>query len=169
MSILKGADLIDFTGRHEGFRRIDGFGEEFTKIVRKPDSPQCFVIIDEAIGTEGGEPLLVKDHLNLTGSNPLIGPNDPCGERFPVIQGIYVDDCLPEMKRTVVAGLKTRYKPTEQDKQLVRTFGADSYCYHLVPAMLVAAHNRRKVLGVLVPEGAKLTAQVLDQITKLTR
>ena len=164
---LKGGHRIDFTGSVPGFRQMTACGEEFAALVRNGGKPSAVVVIDRAIGASFKEPALVSDHVNLTGTSPLIGPNHPCGERFPVVQGIYVD-CLSHLSRVVVAGLKPGVVPTAADVSRLKEFGVDCSCYNLIPAMLLAAHAGWKVLGIVVPEGATLPPHVVDEIDELT-
>lgn len=167
-SVLQGATLVDFTGKLDGFKHMSGFGDEFVRLVRSGSPPRSLVIVDRGVWMKEAQPLTVKDHLNLTGSNPLIGPNHPAGERFPVVQGVYVTDCLPALGQGIAAGLKAGLVPTGDDIALLRSLGADCCCYNLVPSMLIAAHAGLKVLGIVVGEGDTLSAEILKEIAKLT-
>lgn len=166
-SKLKGAVLVDFTGKLAEGRQMSAFGQDFIDLVRSADCPELLVVVDQ--GFELSAPALVKDHLNLTGTNPLVGPNDPVGDRFPVIQGIYVDDYFPELPRTVLAGLAPGQRPDVEEVKLMKKFGADSYSYNIVPAMLVVAHAKRKLLALVVPEGGSLSPNVVSELEKLVR
>lgn len=157
---LKGAPIVDFTR--------EPFGEKFTALVRGASKPQVVIVIDRAVGAYPAQPVVVRDHLNLTGSSPLCGPNDPCGERFPVVQGIYIEDQLPALPRVVVAGLKSGVRPDADEQQLIRSLGAEACCYNLVPAMLIAAHAKCQVLGILLPENGTLPDALAAEIGKLT-
>jgi hypothetical protein len=164
---LKGAICVDFTGTAADCRQLKEFNNDFVSLVRKsPGKP--IVIIDRAVGGNLKAPAVVRDHLNMTGTSPLLGPNDPCGERFPVVQGIYVEDALPDLHSVVVAGLHNSVRPDAADLELVNKFGASVCCYNVVPAMLVAAHAKSRVLAVLVPEGQSLPADLATQIQALT-
>jgi purine-nucleoside phosphorylase len=108
-------------------------------------------------------PHVVRDHLNLTGTNPLVGPNDPCGERFPSVNDVYITDLCPNLPRGVAAGLVGGVFPTREEMEFLRSLGADFCCYNLVPTMIVAAHAGLKVLGLVVPEGVEVNP-VLDVV-----
>jgi purine-nucleoside phosphorylase len=164
---LKGAICVDFTGSASGYQQLKAFGDEFVSLVRQaPGKP--IVIIDRAVGGDLQAPVVVRDHLNMTGTSPLLGPNHPCGERFPVVQGIYVEEALPELQRVVVAGLHSSVRPDAADVELVNKFGATVCCYNVVPAMLVAAHAKSRVLAVVLPPGqSSLSADLAKQIQAL--
>jgi hypothetical protein len=165
---LHGALCIDFTGSVEGFRQLSGFGPELVSLIRNGAPHKILVVIDRAVGAAFKQPVLVRDHLNLTGNNPLIGPNDPCGARFPVVQGVYVEDVLPDLKQVVAAGLKPGLVPTADDQRVIGELGAEVGCYNVVPTMLVCAHAGWRVLALLVPEGQKPTADLLKAVQTLT-
>jgi hypothetical protein len=166
-SKVKGATLVDFTGTLSEGRQMSAFGKDFIDLVRSADCADLLIVVDRGYGLKS--PAVVKDHLNLTGTNPLVGPNDPIGDRFPVIQGIYVDEYFSELPRTILAGLAPGQRPDEEELKLMRHFGADSYSYNAVPAMLVVAHARRKVLALVVPEGGELSPDVVAKLQKLVR
>lgn len=163
--------LIDFTGQAKGFQSHDRFNESVVNELRKDGAGGEVVVIDYAIGLS--EPAIVSDHLNLTGTSPLAGANNPIGERFPVVNGIYVTDKeklpkgLQSLKQVVVAGLKHDVKIGDKELALVKTLGADAFCKNLVHTMIVAAHAKKSVLAILVPEGKPLSADLLDAIAEL--
>lgn len=166
---FSGAQLVDFTGKHKGFKHMKQFGQEFIDLVRNcKDGSRAVVILDTAIGGRYTSPLVVKDHINLSGDNPLTGPNHPLGQRFPIVQGIYFTDCLKGANTGVAAGLCPGVKPTGEEQQALKEIGVDICSYNLVPSMLVAAHAGWKVLGVLIPEGATLSDEHLQEIQQLT-
>src|SRR5215813_10312585 len=155
---LKDARCIDFTRDADGFLQFPAFGERVVSFVREGKGSQVLVVVDRGYMMRQETPHVVRDHLNLTGTNPLVGPNDPCGERFPSVNGVYVTDVLPDLPRGVAAGLKGGVFPTREEMDFLASMGADFCCYNLVPTMIVAAHAGFKVLGVVAPDGADLTA-----------
>lgn len=165
---LKGAALIDFTGTVSDYRHMRKCCDEFRDLVRSGLAPPAVVVIDRAVAFKHDSPVVVRDHLNFTGTSPLLGPNHPAGERFPVVQGIYIDDVLPELPKVVVAGLKPELKPSAEDVKLMESFGAQAACYNVVPAMLLTAHARRRMLAILLPEGQSLPEAIFRQIQSLT-
>jgi hypothetical protein len=163
---LQGALLLDFTGTAAGFKSLAKFDDTFAELIRGEGKPQAIIVVDKSAGGSVDGPVVVRDHINLTGHSPLCGPNHPCGERFPVVQGIYVEDALPELPRVVAAGLVHGAKPSAEDLKVIKELGAEVTCYNLVPAMLIAAHASCKVLGIVVPE--RVTPELAAQLKALT-
>ena len=91
----------------------------------------------------------IKDHINLSGSNPLKGPN------FISLTNIYVST-----KGIIVVGLKKGVHPNEKEKRILLKSGVKAYCYNLVPkAILAASQGKRiKAIGIvkMCPSGFKL-------------
>ena len=159
---LKESKRIDFTGTVSSFEQFKSYGDEVVSLVRNSQGPKVLVVIDRGFACEKSTPYVVRDHLNLTGTNPLVGPNDPLGERFPSVNDIYVTDVLSGLPIGIAAGLQPGIVPSPDELKLIRSLGGDFYCYHLVPTMIVAAHARWRVLGIVLPEGAKLDSAILN-------
>jgi purine-nucleoside phosphorylase len=111
---------------------------------------------------EKGDLMLIEDHINLIGDNPLIGPNDDrLGERFPDMCNCYDRDLLKLGRRiareeqivchqgvfVAVAGPNLE---TRAEYRFLRTIGADVVGMSTVPEVIVAVHSRLRVLGVSV-------------------
>ncbi len=139
---------IDFTGMINGFESFPGFNEDVCEIIRQKNH-NVLIVIDHAIKMHANEPVCVTDHINLSGFNPLIGPNHESGERFPVMNNIYLTNGLPKI---IAAGLKTGIVPSEEEFCLINTWGVSALCYNLIPTAIIAAHAGYKILGVLTPE-----------------
>ena len=166
---FKGARLVDFTGKHAGFKHMKHFDQSFVDLVREcKDGCRAVVIVDSGFGGKESGPIIARDHINLSGDNPLVGPNHPIGQRFPVVQGIYLNAGLKGAASGIVAGLKEGVKPTAEEKEALKGLGVDVCTYNLVPAMLVAAHAGWNVLGIVLPEGKSLTGDQLKEIADLT-
>lgn len=150
---IRGAKCVDFTRSADGFKQFPSFGDPVISLVRDGLGPRLLVVVDRGYFLEDTKPYVVRDHLNLTGSNPLVGPNDPCGERFPSVNNIYITDLCPELPRGIAAGMKWGVFPTRAEMEFIRSLGADFCCYNLVPTMIVAAHAGYRVLALAVPEG----------------
>lgn len=168
-NLFKGARLVDFTGRVSGFEKWDGFSAKFTDLVRSDAQPKAVVIVDRVFAGRTASAVIVRDHVNMTGNNPLVGPNHPGGDRFPVVQGIYVTDCPSSISSGIAGGLKQGVVPDSDDIKLMRSFGVDFCCYNVVPAMLVAAQAGWKVLAIGLPDGVNLSPEQLKEIEELTR
>jgi purine nucleoside phosphorylase len=170
MPSLKNATKIDFTSSIDGFNHMKQFDQSVIDLIRANKDKKMVVIVDSGHELPSNSPHVVSDHLNLTGTNPLIGPTYEGGPRFPVINDVYVkvidtldpkktmplNNPLGSLPSGIVAGLKDGVVPTAADLKAMREMGADFYCYNLVPAMLVAGQIGLKVLGIVVPAGQKL-------------
>lgn len=107
-----------------------------------------------------GALMVITDHLNLLGDNPLRGPNDDrFGPRFPDMSAVYSAELQEvvieearamgvEVRRGVYAGLAGPSYETPAEINLFRTFGADVVGMSTVPEALVARHMGLEVLGI---------------------
>ncbi len=109
---------------------------------------------------EPGDLMLISDHINFTGSNPLIGENfDELGPRFPDMSAAYDKDYIDIARRVGEKqglGLKTgvymwltgpTYE-TPQEVKMIRILGGDAVGMSTVPEVIVANHQGIKVLGI---------------------
>ncbi len=113
-----------------------------------------------ACGLAAGDLVLLSDHINLLGDNPLRGPNlDPLGPRFPDMTGVY-DPGLRKLAREVgwelgiplkegvyLAVLGPSYE-TPAEIRAFRALGADLVGMSTVPEAIAARHAGMKVLGI---------------------
>ena len=107
-----------------------------------------------------GSLMIISDHINLMGVNPLIGPNDErFGPRFPdltstydpELQSIVIEEAKAlglDMRRGVYAGLSGPSYETPAEIHMVRTLGADAVGMSTVPEAIVARHMDMKVIGI---------------------
>jgi purine-nucleoside phosphorylase len=107
-----------------------------------------------------GNIMIITDHINLTGSNPLIGPNEESwGIRFPDMIKAY-DKELVELAETagrdegiplqkgVYVGLKGPSLETRAEVRFLRAIGADAVGFSTVQEVVAAVHAGIKVLGL---------------------
>ena len=106
-----------------------------------------------------GALVIIRDHINLQGSNPLIGPNDErFGPRFPdMTQGYwksYREIALEEARRLqidvyegVYAAVSGPSYDTPAEIRYLRTIGADLVGMSTVPEVIAARHMSIRVLG----------------------
>lgn len=109
-----------------------------------------------------GELMLLADHINLLGDNPLVGANDDrLGARFPDMSAPY-DAALRALARTVAAEQGTILREgvyvavpgptleTRAEYRMLRTLGADVVGMSTVPEVIVAVHAGMRVLGISI-------------------
>lgn len=107
-----------------------------------------------------GDLMLIADHLNLTGRNPLVGPNDDAmGPRFPDMTAAY-DPALREaahaaarqfgttLREGVYAALLGPTYETPAEVRMLRTLGADAVGMSTVPEVIALRHQGVRVGGV---------------------
>lgn len=104
--------------------------------------------------------MIIKDHINCMGTNPLIGPNDDTlGERFPDMSEVYKKD-LRELAKKCAKDLSLDIKEgvylansgpcyeTPSEIHMARMFGADAVGMSTVPEAIVANYCGMRVLGI---------------------
>jgi purine-nucleoside phosphorylase len=144
---------IDFSGLFPDWESYSSFNEDVVESLRKHGRAcegERVLVIDRGYGLDKDEVVVVRDHLNLTGASPLVGPNNTIGERFPVLDGIYLVSHNAGARSVITAGLKPGCNPSPDDIAKIKTLGAEAWCYNVVPTMIVAAHAGFKVCALLV-------------------
>ena len=110
---------------------------------------------------ERGGLVLISDHINLQGSNPLVGPNDDSlGPRFPDMSDAYspllpgnrqagrdANSAFPWPKASTPRCSAPRYE-TPAEIRFLRAIGADVVGMSTAPEVIVANHMGMKVLGI---------------------
>ena len=124
-------------------------------------------------GFSPGDLMIISDHINNMGANPLIGPNDVrLGARFPDMSEAYSKDLRKLAKQTatklnleVKEGVYVAFTgPTYETPAEIRAFrilGADAVGMSTVPEVIVARHSGLRVLGISCI--TNMAAGILDQ------
>ena len=111
---------------------------------------------------ERGDIMLINDHINFLGDNPLIGPNDPdLGPRFPDMSQPYTERLLATAEQVALdAGIKMHQgvylavsgpmMETKGEYRYMRQLGADVVGMSTVPEVIAAVHMSMEVLGISV-------------------
>lgn len=123
------------------------------------------LIITNAAGAlnetyQPGELMLISDHLNFTGENPLIGSNDDSvGLRFPDMSRAYTPELLSLAQRVlsdngidhhlgIYAGVVGPSLETSAERRFYRNAGADAIGMSTVIEVIAAVHAGSRVLGM---------------------
>ena len=123
------------------------------------------LILTNAAGTLNveftpGSLMVIGDHLNLIGDNPLRGQNDErFGPRFPDLTNTYERELQDlvikeanamglEIRRGIYAALAGPSYETPAEIHMVRTLGADAVGMSTVPEAIVARHMNIRVVGI---------------------
>jgi purine-nucleoside phosphorylase len=109
-----------------------------------------------------GDLVLLSDHINLLGDNPLVGPNDDrLGPRFPDLSDPY-DSALRAVARKAALELGIVLREgvyvavagpnleTRAEYRMLRAIGADVVGMSTVPEVIVAAHQGLRVIGISI-------------------
>ena len=109
-----------------------------------------------------GDIVVIEDHINLMGDNPLIGPNDDgLGPRYPDMIEPYDRHLINLAVQTglklgirchtgVYVGVAGPNLETRAEYRFLRTIGADVVGMSIVPEVLVAVHSGMKCLGMAI-------------------
>ncbi|MBY0096484.1 purine-nucleoside phosphorylase [Mesobacillus maritimus] len=120
-----------------------------------------------------GDLMLISDHINNMGTNPLVGPNDSeLGPRFPDLSEAYSKDLRKLARETasrldisvqegVYVGNSGPVYETPAEVRMLRTLGGDAVGMSTVPEVIVARHSAMKVLGISCI--SNMAAGILDQ------
>lgn len=140
--------------------------DEVVFAVRTAIASGCrIVVLTNAAGGAGdgmtpGDLVLIRDHLNLTGRNPLVGDNDPrVGPRFPDMSTIYPKELRDLARRAgarvgitlgegVYAWFLGPSYETPAEIEMVRRIGGDLVGMSTVPEAIAARHMGARVVAI---------------------
>lgn len=120
-----------------------------------------------------GDLMLISDHINFTGRNPLVGPNEAeLGPRFPDMSNAYnrelrglaktvADRLAIPLREGVYVGVSGPSYETPAEIRMFRMVGGHAVGMSTVPEVIVANHSGLKVLGISCI--SNMAAGILDQ------
>lgn len=109
---------------------------------------------------EPADLMIITDHINLMGKNPLIGPNDEnLGPRFPDMTDLYNKELVEvaensakklgiDIKEGVYMYFTGPSYETAAEVRMARILGADAVGMSTVPEAIIARHRGLKILGI---------------------
>jgi purine-nucleoside phosphorylase len=161
---LKGVQAFVFSGR---FHLYEGYSaQEVTLPIRAMALLGVeTLILTNAAGALNplfatGGLMVLTDHINMTGHNPLTGPNvDSWGPRFPDMSQVYCPGlrekamqaalaCGQRLEQGVYVAVAGPSLETPAETRMYRTVGADAIGMSTVPEAIAAHHMGMKVLGI---------------------
>lgn len=111
---------------------------------------------------QAGDIMVIKDHINLTGVNPLVGPNhDDWGIRFPDMSHVYDPELAGkaieagaafgiEVKQGIYAGLMGPSLETPSENRYLQHIGADAVGFSTIMEAIAAVHAQMRILGLSI-------------------
>jgi purine-nucleoside phosphorylase len=177
LGTIHGKHVLLMKGR---FHLYEGYGVDvvsFPVRVMKEIGVQTLIVTNAAGGIhtsyEVGDLMVIKDHINFTFRNPLIGPNfSELGVRFPDMSEAYsrrlrqtahevASEQGLKLPEGVYAGLLGPSYETPAEIRMLRTLGADAVGMSTVAEVIVARHAGIEVLGFSCI--SNMAAGILDQ------
>lgn len=166
LGTLEGVSVVAMQGR---FHRYEGYSlQDVTFPVRVMGSLGAdTLVVSGAVGCMNplwdlGDLVLLDDHINLLGENPLTGPNlDALGPRFPDMsrpydrewQEIAISSAMElgiPLRRGVYVAVAGPNLETRAEYRMLRRLGADVVGMSTVPEVIVARHQGLRVLGLAI-------------------
>lgn len=163
---LGGKKVVVMSGR---FHRYEGYTLQqitFPVRVMRALGAKTLLVSNAAGGMnrlfQAGDLMVIADHINLMGDNPLIGPNDDAlGVRYPDMSQPY-DRALVKLAKSIAleekitlhqgvyAAMTGPCLETAAEYRMLQVIGADAIGMSTVPEVIVAVHAGFKVLAISV-------------------
>ncbi|MFI3210604.1 MAG: purine-nucleoside phosphorylase [Peptostreptococcaceae bacterium] len=177
LGTLEGKEVVAMQGR---FHYYEGYTQEqitFPVRVMKALGVETIVVTNAAGGANtsfnAGDLMLITDHINLSGSNPLFGTNDDrLGARFPDMSRAYtpkyfdiVRNSAKELNIGLQEGVYAYFSgptyETPAEVKMAQVLGADAVGMSTAPEVIVASHSQMEVIGISCI--TNMASGILDQ------
>ncbi|KHD85821.1 purine-nucleoside phosphorylase [Heyndrickxia ginsengihumi] len=161
---LNDQEVVAMQGRFHYYEGYHFDQVTFPVRVMKELGVEVLIVTNAAGGVNvtfnAGDLMIISDHINFMGSNPLMGPNDAnLGVRFPDMTNAYdtelqalarsiADQLNINIQQGVYVGFTGPSYETPAEIRMVRTLGGDAVGMSTVPEVIVARHAGLKVLGI---------------------
>lgn len=163
---LGGKNVMAKQGRFHYYEGYEAKEITFSIRIMAAMGVQTLIISNAAGGLnlefEAGDLVLIRDHINLTGQNPLRGDNvDEWGPRFPDMTEPYSRELIGLAEKTaraldikvhqgVYVGVTGPSMETAAETRFLRFIGADIVGMSTISEVIVAVHSGMRVLGISV-------------------
>lgn len=146
---LQAYPILDLTKSNYGF--YNKFDLYISRIISSGKNAICILDYIYPLKKLSSNIYQISDHVNLSGFNPLIGP------QFIQLNNIYLTKS--KLPKIIVAGLKEGTIPTKKEGKVLLKSKVNAYCYNLIPAVILAASKGLKVyaLGLVASSNQYLT------------
>lgn len=163
---LGGKEVVAMQGR---FHYYEGYTMRqivFPVRVLKANGAHTLIVSNACGGMnpnfKKGDIMLINDHINLLGDNPLMGPNDDeLGPRFPDMSDPYTESLRETAQNVALAGAVPMHQgvyaavsgpmlETRAEYRYLRLIGGDVVGMSTVPEVIAAVHMQMDVLGISV-------------------
>ena len=162
----QGLDIIVMQGRFHLYEGYTPLEVTFPVRVMQELGVKILILSNAAGGLnpkfQAGDIMLISDHINLTGSNPLIGPNEKTwGIRFPDMGQAYNNNLLTiaesigreigiRLEKGVYVGIKGPSLETPAEVRFLRMIGGEAVGFSTVHEVISAVHAGMRVLGLSI-------------------
>ena len=175
---IEGRNIVAMQGR---FHFYEGYSmQEITLPIRVlKELGISYLFVSNASGGmdpdyEVGDLMIIDDHINLFGTNPLIGRNiDELGPRFPDMSEAYNHKLIElalnsakelgiDVKKGVYAGVSGPTFETPAEYKYIRAIGADAVGMSTVPEVIVARHMELTCFAMSIITDSGVPGQIIE-------
>lgn len=163
---MQGVGVIVFDGRLHFYEGLPMQQVAFPAYVAAQLGASAFIVTNAAGGINEeyapGDLMVIRDHLNLTGDNPLRGPNfGQLGARFVAMRDAYDPELFAlalkvaaaekiKLHQGIYAAVAGPTYETDAELRMLRVLGADAVGMSTVPEVIAARHAGMRVFGLSV-------------------